>query len=62
MQDLYTQNKQQIDEMINEVRDIKLAKLDRRIIVALITTDVHAMDIIEDLKKDKVSSDKDFRW
>lgn len=40
--------------MINEVRDIKLEKLNRKIIVALITTDVHAMDIIEELKKDKV--------
>lgn len=46
--------------MINEVRDIKLGKIDRKIIVALITTDVHAKDIIEDLKKLKVSSDKDF--
>jgi dynein heavy chain len=48
--------------MIVEVRDPKLEKLNRKIIVALITTDVHAMDIIEELKKDKVTSDKDFRW
>jgi hypothetical protein len=54
MNDLLTQNNQQIDEMINEVRDIKLGKLHRKVIVALITTDVHAKDIIEDLKKDKV--------
>jgi dynein heavy chain len=48
--------------MILEVRDPNLASLNRKIIVALITTDVHAKDIIEELKKDKVQNDKDFKW
>jgi dynein heavy chain len=47
--------------MIVEVRG-NLGSLDRKIIVALITTDVHARDIIVELHKDKVGSDKDFKW
>jgi dynein heavy chain len=34
----------------------------RKIIVALVTTDVHARDIIEDLQKENVSSIQDFLW
>jgi dynein heavy chain len=30
--------------------------------VALITTDVHARDILEEMEKAKVSSTQDFNW
>jgi hypothetical protein len=30
--------------------------------VALITTDVHARDIVDDLRKDNVCSVYDFQW
>jgi dynein heavy chain len=39
-----------------------LADLQRKIIVALVTVDVHARDIIEELKNDNVSSAQDFKW
>jgi dynein heavy chain, axonemal len=31
-------------------------------VVALITTDVHARDIVEELKRDQVLSINDFTW
>ena len=34
----------------------------RKIIVALVTTDVHARDIVENLMKEGVSSISDFLW
>jgi dynein heavy chain len=34
----------------------------RKIIVALVTTDVHARDIVESLVKEGVSSINDFLW
>mmetsp|Transcript_20676 Transcript_20676/g.31607 ORF Transcript_20676/g.31607 Transcript_20676/m.31607 type:complete len:179 (+) Transcript_20676:658-1194(+) len=40
----------------------QLTSLQRKIIVALVTTDVHARDIIEELKADNVSSVNDFKW
>jgi dynein heavy chain len=40
-----------------ELTDIK-----RRVIVALITVDVHARDIIEELKNDGVASINEFKW
>jgi dynein heavy chain, axonemal len=39
-----------------------LTDLQRKIIVALVTVDVHARDIIEELKNENVSSIQDFRW
>ena len=41
----------------------QLTSLQRKIIVALVTTDVHARDIIEELKADNgVTSISDFKW
>jgi len=40
----------------------QLTSLQRKVIVALVTTDVHARDIIEELKIDNVSSITDFKW
>jgi dynein heavy chain len=39
-----------------------LTDLKRRIIVALITTDVHSRDIIETLKDENIGSPGDFLW
>ena len=48
-------------QLIELVRD-KLTSLQRKIIVALVTTDVHARDIVEWLLKESVSSGFDFGW
>ncbi len=40
----------------------KLGDVERKIIVALVTTDVHARDIIEELNIQKVSTTTDFNW
>jgi dynein heavy chain len=40
----------------------KLTSLQRKIIVALVTTDDHARDIIDGLVKDNFSSVFDFAW
>jgi dynein heavy chain, axonemal len=39
-----------------------LDSLRRKIVVALVTVDVHARDIVEELKDGAVSSLSDFRW
>jgi dynein heavy chain len=39
-----------------------LSDLQRCVIVALITTDVHARDIVEELKQENVQSVYDFNW
>ena len=54
-------NQVQIEGLTLLVRG-QLSDLQRFVIVALITTDVHARDIIEDLKNDQVSSTYDFQW
>ena len=42
--------------------DPTLKDLERKIIVALVTTDVHARDVIEELKEANVGSTYDFMW
>ena len=39
-----------------------LTKRERKIIVALVTTDVHARDILERLHRDRVASTTNFTW
>ena len=39
-----------------------LTDLERKVIVALVTTDVHARDIVKELTDDKVQSLSDFKW
>ena len=51
----------QLNQLIELVRG-KLDSIRLKIAVALITTDVHARDIIEDLVKESVSSTNDFLW
>jgi len=55
------QNDVQLRSLTELVRS-NLTDLERCIIVALITTDVHARDIVEELRRDSVSSVYDFNW
>jgi len=48
LQEWYDLNETQLGNLTELVRG-KLTSLQRKIIVALVTTDVHARDIIEDL-------------
>jgi dynein heavy chain len=52
---------QDLDDLIVKIRG-PLSKLHRAIIVALVTTDVHARDIIETLWEEKVDSVQNFTW
>lgn len=51
----------QLTQLIDLVRG-NLDSVRRKIIVALVTTDVHARDIVESLVKEQVSSTQDFLW
>ena len=51
----------QLNQLIELVRG-NLDSVRRKIIVALVTTDVHARDIVESLVKESVSSTNDFLW
>lgn len=57
----YDLNVAQLGDLTVLVRS-KLTKLHRKIIVALVTTDVHARDIIEILRDDKVDTVSNFTW
>ena len=61
LQEWYDMNESQLTQLTELVRG-KLTSLQRKIIVALVTTDVHARDIIEDMQKDNVTSIYDFAW
>lgn len=61
LQEWYDMNETQLAQLTELVRG-KLTSLQRKIIVALVTTDVHARDIIEDLIKANISSVYDFTW
>lgn len=54
-------NDKQIEHLTYHVRS-NLSELHRHIIVALITTDVHARDIVDEMKQANVSSINDFNW
>jgi dynein heavy chain len=47
---------------LTEIVRGNLSPLQRKIIVALVTTDVHARDIVENLNKENVASTNDFGW
>ena len=57
----YEQNSKQLAELTELVRG-KLSELKRAILVALITQDVHARDIVEKLKNENTMSTFDFLW
>jgi dynein heavy chain len=57
----YDTNVLQLQDLTALVRG-KLTRLERGTIVALVTTDVHARDIVETLRDDKVDSTQNFMW
>lgn len=61
LQEWFELNETQLAQLTELVRG-KLTSLQRKVIVALVTTDVHARDIVEGLLKDNVSSVYDFQW
>ena len=61
LQHWYDQNSRQLEELTQLVRG-ELSELKRAIIVALITQDVHARDIVEKLKNENTQSIYDFDW
>lgn len=61
LQNWYQMNEDQLKALTFLVCG-KLEDLQRAVIVALITQDVHARDIIEELKKDQVDNTFDFNW
>ena len=61
LDDWFNVNISQLDQLTELVRGT-LTDLERRIIVALITTDVHNREIVNDLRKNEVTSAGDFIW
>ena len=59
--DWFEKNVQQLKDLTDLVRG-ELQPLQRQVIVALVTTDVHARDIVENLKNENVSTTYDFKW
>ena len=57
----YKINVKSLNSLVELIRG-ELTDLQRRTIVALVATDVHARDIVEELKANNVSSLYDFRW
>ena len=57
----YDTNLSQLGQLTRAVRG-KLTKIQRKVIVALCTVDVHARDIVRDLMESKVESTDDFKW
>ena len=55
------ENIRQLSQLTVLVRG-KLTKLERAVIVALVTTDVHARDIVEQLYDAKVDKIANFTW
>lgn len=61
LEDWLKTNIDQIEHLTDLVRG-DLSDLKRRAVVALITVDVHARDIIDELKADQVASVNEFKW
>lgn len=56
-----TTNIEQLNKLIELVRS-SLESIKHKIIVALITQDVHNRDIIEELAREEVNQISDFNW
>ena len=54
-------NMSQLEQLTLLVRG-QLSELQRATLVALITQDVHARDIVDEMKKNNVSSTFEFAW
>jgi dynein heavy chain len=57
----YQQNLDDLQDLIVLIRS-DLRSLDRKIVVALVTTDVHARDIVQELYDGKVDTINNFEW
>jgi dynein heavy chain len=61
MEEWSTEYKAELQKLIQLIRG-DLTKLARKIVVALVTTDVHARDIIDELIESKVEFKENFLW
>ena len=61
MQTWYQTQLDDLQGLITKIRS-DLTSLQRKCVVALVTTDVHARDIVEDLKNKGVDRVDDFNW
>ena len=61
LKELYLGSMNQLKELIQTIKE-NITPLQRKIIISLITTEVHGRDIIEQLTMDYVSSKNDFKW
>ena len=59
--ELFDMNVQQLSQLTELIRG-ELSSVERKILVALITTDVHARDIVEKLAFEGIQSIHDFNW
>lgn len=60
--DLYQQQINDLQDIVALVRSKTISNLNRISIKSLITIDVHAKDVVDELIKDKVYSVADFQW
>ena len=58
----YDANVTMLQQLTEHIRNPKLTKLQRATLVALITQDVHARDIVDQLKSQNVMSPFEFAW
>lgn len=54
--------KQQLSDLTKHIQNPNLPGIKRKILVSLITTDVHARDIVENLQNEGVETLSDFNW
>ncbi|KAG5885992.1 hypothetical protein JTB14_025387 [Gonioctena quinquepunctata] len=59
---LFSTLKEQLQDIVELIRDPNLTNLSRITIKALIVIDVHAKDVVEELFNEKVGNDKEFKW
>jgi dynein heavy chain, axonemal len=62
LQDQLVGLRQQLSQLTTHIQNPNLPGIKRRILVSLITTDVHARDIVEILANECVESLNDFNW
>ena len=62
LQDYHAALVQQLQQLTTHIQNVNLAGIKRKILVSLITTDVHARDIVETLSNECVDNLADFNW
>ena len=61
LQALFDESKEQLNQLTELIRG-ELTGIQRKILVSLITTDIHGRDIIENLANENIDSTQDFIW